>query len=168
MSEDGDESDRMQRRVLWSLPTGLYVVGSRDGDRRNGMTLNQATQVSSEPRIVAIAVLKEAFTAELIHAGQVFSINLLARSDSAMVRKFVKPVAVDLNEMTLNGFAFSDGVTGAPILDAACSYIDCRVVETLSVGNHDLFLGLVEHAVFRQPEDTPVLRMEDTRMKYGG
>ena len=28
------------RRVLWSMPYGLYVVGSRAGARRNLMTLN--------------------------------------------------------------------------------------------------------------------------------
>jgi len=163
-----DERDRLQRRVLWTLPTGLYIIGSRDGERRNGMTLNQATQVSSKPRVVAIAVLKEAYTAELINAGRVFSINLLRRTDSAMVRKFVKPVEVDLEKMTLNGFAFTDGVTGAPVLDAACTYVDCRVIEAIPVGNHDLFLGEVVDAAFREAEDTPVLRMEDTRMKYGG
>ena len=28
---DPEEYDRMRRRVLWSLPTGLFVVGSRAG-----------------------------------------------------------------------------------------------------------------------------------------
>ena len=35
---DPDEYDRLRRRVLWSMPTGLFVVGSRAGDRRNLMT----------------------------------------------------------------------------------------------------------------------------------
>ena len=40
-SEDQqDEYDRVRRRVLWTLPSGLYVVGSRAGERRNGMTIN--------------------------------------------------------------------------------------------------------------------------------
>ena len=34
-----DAYDRMRRRVLWSLPYGLYVVGSRSGERRNAMDL---------------------------------------------------------------------------------------------------------------------------------
>ena len=36
------EYDKRRRRVLWTLPYGLYVVGSRAGERRNGMTLNWA------------------------------------------------------------------------------------------------------------------------------
>ncbi len=38
--EGKDEYDRLRRRVLWTLPYGLYIVGSRAGERRNGMTLN--------------------------------------------------------------------------------------------------------------------------------
>jgi hypothetical protein len=38
---DPDEYDRLRRRVLWKMPSGLYVVGSTDqGERRNAMTLN--------------------------------------------------------------------------------------------------------------------------------
>jgi flavin reductase (DIM6/NTAB) family NADH-FMN oxidoreductase RutF len=40
---DPDEYDRLRRRVLWTMPSGLYIVGSRDGERRNGMTLNWNT-----------------------------------------------------------------------------------------------------------------------------
>ena len=51
---DPEEYDRLRRRVLWTMPSGLYVVGSRDGDRRNLMTLNWATQVSSAPKLLGI------------------------------------------------------------------------------------------------------------------
>ena len=38
--------DKMRRRLLWTMPSGLYVVGSRSGEQRNLMTLNWATPVS--------------------------------------------------------------------------------------------------------------------------
>ena len=37
---DPEEYDRLRRRVLWTMPSGLYILGSRAGDRRNGMTAN--------------------------------------------------------------------------------------------------------------------------------
>jgi flavin reductase (DIM6/NTAB) family NADH-FMN oxidoreductase RutF len=43
--EQCDEYDRLRRRVLWTMPSGLYVVGSRDGERRNAMTLNWLTSI---------------------------------------------------------------------------------------------------------------------------
>ena len=165
---DPDEYDRLRRRVLWSMPSGLYVIGSRAGDRRNGMTLNWASQVSAGPKLLGIAVEKPAFTHELIQEGRVFSLCIIDREDRAIVRKFTKPVDVDTTAKTLNGFAFHDGRTGAPILDQAVAFLDCEVRQDIDCGDHTLFLGEIVDAGFQKPEDTPVLRMEDTRMNYGG
>ena len=38
--EQKTDYDKVRRRVLWTFPSGLYVIGSRDSDRRNGMTAN--------------------------------------------------------------------------------------------------------------------------------
>lgn len=160
--------DKLRRRVLWSLPSGLYVLGSRSGERRNGMTINWVSQMAFEPKLVGVSVEKTAFTHELVTEGAVFSINTIGREDKAVVRKFTKPVDVDLDTMTLNGFGFHDGVSGAPILTDAVAYIDCRVRDAVDVGQHTFFIGEVVDAAFQKDEGTPVLRMEDTRMNYGG
>ncbi len=167
---DPDEYDRLRRRVLWKMPSGLYVVGATDkGDRRNAMTLNFATQLSFDPKWIGIGVEREAFTHELISAAGVFSLCLIDREDRAIVRKFTKPVAVDLAAHTLNDFPYFDGsVTGAPVLAQAVAYVECEVRQTVEIGNHSLFLGEVVNAAFLKDEETPVLRMEDTRMNYGG
>lgn len=166
--EQKDEYDKLRRRVLWKMPYGLYVVGSRAGDRRNLMTLNFATQVSFEPKLVGIGVEKEAFTHELISEGGVFSLNMVSREDRAIVRKFVKPVEEDADG-TLNGFAVHAGRTGAPILDQAVAYVDCEVRQPVDCGGHTFFIGEVMDAAFSvEDEETEVLRMEDTRMSYGG
>jgi len=166
---DPDEYDRLLRRVLWKMPSGLYVVGSTDkGDRRNGMTLNWATQVSFDPKWIGIGVEQGALTHELIGASGVFSLCMIDREDRAIVRKFTKPVEVDLAARTLNGFPYLDGVTGAPVLVQAVAYVECEVRRPVEVGNHTLFLGEIVNAAFLKDEDTAVLRMEDTRMNYGG
>ncbi|MDQ4098260.1 MAG: flavin reductase family protein [Actinomycetota bacterium] len=163
-----EEYDKLRRRVLWTMPYGLYVVGSRAGDRRNGMTLNWCTQVSFDPKLILVSVEQGAITHDLMLEGRVFSLNLVDREDRAIVRKFTKPVEVDVEGRTLNGFPFHDGRSGAPILDQAVAYVDCEVRHHHDVGGHTLFVGEVIDAGFQKPEDTPVLRMEDTRMNYGG
>jgi flavin reductase (DIM6/NTAB) family NADH-FMN oxidoreductase RutF len=95
-------------------------------------------------------------------------VNLVATEDRALVRKFTKPVDVDLAEHTLNGIPYHDGLTGAPILDQAVAYVDCEVRQQVEVGGHTLFVGEVVDAAFGAAEDTPVLAMHDTRMNYGG
>ena len=124
---EDEEYDKLRRRVLWTMPYGLYVLGSRAGDRRNGMTANFVTQVATEPKLVGVGITKEAFTHDLVNEGRVFAVNIIDREDRAIVRKFVKPVEVDAGAMTLNGFPFHEGRTGAPILDQAVAYLDCEV-----------------------------------------
>ena len=169
MDERDDEYDRLRRRVLWTLPSGLYIVGSRHGDRRNGMTLNWATQVAFEPKLFGIGVEHEAVTHELIEGSGVFTLCTVAREDRQIIRKFTKPVDVDTAAMTLNGFPFHDGPkTGAPVLDQAPAYLECEVRQAVPTGGHTFFIGEIVNASFQAAEDTPVLRMEDTRMNYGG
>src|SRR5688500_18929937 len=92
---DPAEYDKVRRRVLWAMPYGLYVLGSRAGARCNGMTVSFVSQVATNPKLVGVGVLKDAVTHELIVAGEVFALSLLDREDKAIVRKFVKPVDVD-------------------------------------------------------------------------
>jgi len=167
---DPDEYDRLRRRVLWTMPSGLYVVGSTDGvDRRNLMTLNWATQLAFEPKLLGIAVTQDAYTHELVDAGGVFALNIVDREDRAIVRKFTKPVDVDLAEHTLNGFPYVDGAaTGAPVLAQSVAFLECEVRQPVTIGDHTLFLAEVVNAGFSKDEETEVLRMEDTRMNYGG
>lgn len=171
---EGDEAeadyDKLRRRVLWSLPYGLYVVGSRSGERRNAMTLNWATQVAFEPKLVGIGVEQTAHTHELIGEGGCFTLCTVDRADRAIVRKFTKPVAVEWSGEAgeLNGFAFHQATTGAPVLTQAVAYLDCEVRQAVPTGNHTFFIGEVVDSGFLQDEATPVLRMEDTRMSYGG
>jgi flavin reductase (DIM6/NTAB) family NADH-FMN oxidoreductase RutF len=167
-AQSPDEYDKQRRRVLWSMPYGLYVLGTRAGERRNGMTVNFVTQVATEPKLLGVGVLKEALTHELLAQGKVFCLNVVARDDRAIVRKFVKPVDVDPEARTLNGFAFHEARTGAPVLDQAVAYVDCELRQAVDCGDHTFFIGEVVDAGFQQAEDTPVLRMEDTRMNYGG
>ncbi len=168
MTEPLEDYDRLRRRVLWSMPSGLYVVGSAADERLNAMTMNLAMQVSIDPKRIGIAVARDAYTHQLISEGGVFVLNILTREDRAIVRKFVKPVAVDKEAMALNGFAYRIGKTGSPILTQAQAFIDCRVSQAFNTGDHTLFIGDVVDAAFQGPETSETLRMEDTRMNYGG
>jgi flavin reductase (DIM6/NTAB) family NADH-FMN oxidoreductase RutF len=182
---EADAYDKLRRRVLWSLPSGLYVVGSRAAERRNLMTLSWLSQVALVPKLIGIGVETSARTHQLIVDGGVFAISLVARGDRALVRHFVKPVPEENIDVdpgsgrgTMNGTPVHSAVTGAPILDAAPAWFDCEVRHALPVGSHTWFVGEVVDVGMDDDTGVPssaggndeggVLRMEDTRMNYGG
>lgn len=177
-----EEYDRLRRRVLWMMPSGLYLLGSRAGESSNLMTLNWATQVSSDPKLLAVSVEVGAVTHRLIDEGGVFALSILERADRAVVRRFVKPAAPGPGEAQLGGFAVRTATTGAPILAQARAWLDCEVTARQHCGSHTLFIGQVVNAGLddrARLNDSPgagedgdgetgILRMEDTRMNYGG
>jgi flavin reductase (DIM6/NTAB) family NADH-FMN oxidoreductase RutF len=166
-----DDLDRHRRRVLWALPTGLYLIGSRHGDEVNLMTANLVVQVCLEPKLVGVAIEHDSVTARLVSAGGGFTVSLLARAERDVVRRFVKPVtdvarAPDGAVLALSGQPVTEvGPNRRPVLASAAGSLDCRLTNSLPLGSHTLCLGEVTEVA---GEPAEVLRMEDTRMHYGG
>lgn len=158
--------DRLRRRVLWRMPTGIYLLGSAFGPRRNLMTHNWAMQVATRPKLLAISVRKDALTHELVCGGRAFSLSFLRREDRALARTFTKP-AVEGQDGALSGVAVASTSTGVPVLAQAAAWLECEVRHELDAGDHTLFVGeVVDCSV--PDESAPVLRVEDTRLNYGG
>ncbi len=112
------------------------------------MTVSWVTQVAQAPKMVGVGVERGARTHELLVAGGVFTLSLLARRDRALVRRFVKPVQdVDIDEETgrgsMNDVPVRRASTGAPFLDGAVAWIDCEVRHTLPLASHSWFVGEV-------------------------
>ncbi|MGC8512409.1 MAG: flavin reductase family protein [Acidimicrobiales bacterium] len=167
--QDPASYDRQRRRILWSMPSGLYVLGTRGTSRRNLMTLNWATQVSSEPKLIAVSVERDALSNTLISQGEAFCLNILHRSDRAVVRKFVKPLEDGGSGAELAGFVVTEAVTGSPILELSAAWLDCRLHQATDFTSHTLFVGeVVACGPTELAGDLEVLRMEDTKMSYGG
>jgi flavin reductase (DIM6/NTAB) family NADH-FMN oxidoreductase RutF len=184
---DADDAyDRLRRRVLWSMPTGLFVVGSRHGDRRNLMTANWVMQVATAPKLVAVAVETTAVTRQLIELGGRFSVSVLPQSERAVIRRFVKPVrdvVLDAGGVatSLQGEPVHEVLGGLPCLSSALAWLSCEVRSTnrwdgIAGGpaSHVLFVGEVVDVGESETGggtggDVPaVLEMRDTRMNYGG
>ncbi len=171
-----DEFDRQRRRVLWALPTGLYLIGSRHEDAVNLMTANLVVQVCLEPKLVAVALEGASVTADLVTRSGAFTVCLLARQDKDVVRRFVKPVndvvraegdgAAPGAVVQMSGQDVHEvGPARVPVLTKAIGYILCGLVRRDELGSHTLFIGEVSEV---GGEPIEVLRMEDTRMHYGG
>ena len=172
------------RRVLWSLPTGLYLLGST-GDPTDGpwnlMSTNQVAQVATEPRVIAVSVEQGSWTNELVATTGLMALSVLWREDRAVVRRFVKPISdLELDARArpcrASGEAIHLAPNGAPVLDAALGWLALCVVASKDFSSHRVYFAEVTDAgatpelLSAPPSDKSlsVLRMEDTRMNYGG
>jgi flavin reductase (DIM6/NTAB) family NADH-FMN oxidoreductase RutF len=159
--------DRMRRRVLWRMPTGIYLMGSAFGGRRNLMTHSWAVQVATVPKLVAVSVRNDALTHELVAAGRAFSLCFLKREDRNVVRAFSKPAVEGPGPLMLGGLEVREGSTGVPVLARSAAWLECEVRDELPAGDHTVFVGEVVDCSAHD-EESPLLRMEDTSLNYGG
>jgi flavin reductase (DIM6/NTAB) family NADH-FMN oxidoreductase RutF len=158
-------TDELINQVTWKIPNALTLVGSRSGDEWNGMTTSWVTQVSQEPVLIGVAVDTTAVTHRLIVDGGSFTVNLWDSENTRPFVKFSKPATKE--GMALNGYAISEGSTGAPIFEDAVAWMECEVRQSVDCGSHTVFIGELVAAGINDDEARPA-SMSDTRMKYGG
>ncbi|EIC31199.1 flavin reductase family protein [Methylomicrobium album] len=119
---------------LSSLIThGVYVIGVRDGERRNAFTAAWVMQVSFNPLLLAISINPEHYSYRLLKAGGVCSVNVLGRDQQAVAAHFGRSGA---DKMA--GFDWHEAPTGAPILRCSLAYFDCRVSHYADAGDHQI------------------------------
>ena len=129
------------RRVMGHFPTGVVVVTSRrlDGEPC-GLTVNAFCSVSLNPRLVLVCVERDADSHDCIRDSGIFAISVLDEKGGELLsRRFA---ADDVAEK-FEGVAYREEWTGAPVLDSAIAWLDCRVREVIEAGDHTMFLGEV-------------------------
>jgi flavin reductase (DIM6/NTAB) family NADH-FMN oxidoreductase RutF/rubredoxin len=133
----------MNHEAFYKISYGLYVVSSTHGNQSNGYVANTVFQVTAKPARFAIACNKDNFTCGLIQQSQVFAISILQQETQAeLIGLFGYQSGRTVNKYA--SVRHRIGQTGAPILLVdTLAWFDCRVVQTVDVGTHLLFVGEV-------------------------
>ncbi len=136
----------LQRTIMGSFATGVTVVTTCYGARDQiwGMTANSFTSVSLDPPLVLFAIDRRNSMYRHLLSGQCFAVNILTSLQEAVSRQFSAGGPKDFSQINL-----TVAVTGAPILAGSLAFLDCRVVQNISSGDHDIFIGeIVAGAVY--------------------
>lgn len=143
------------RSTLGAFATGVTVITTRGEAHDFGMTATAFSSVSLDPPLVLVCVITGSTGADLIPRNGVFAANILSSSQEAISNYFAS------RDRPRGRDAFADiphreVVTGAPVIDGAAAYLDCRLAETHESGDHLIFIGEVV-ALGVDPEVEPLL-----------
>jgi flavin reductase (DIM6/NTAB) family NADH-FMN oxidoreductase RutF len=162
-----------KKTALRMIPYGLYVLTAQGKDGEvAASTINWVTQASFEPPLVAVGVKKDSGAHAIIKDAGFFALNILGKGQQSLAFNFFK--SHEHEGRTIGGEPFRNGSTGAPILNAAPAYVECRLVDTVERGDHSIFVGEVAEAgVAKAPQGRPDdatlwLRDLGERTFYGG
>jgi flavin reductase (DIM6/NTAB) family NADH-FMN oxidoreductase RutF len=128
------------RRVMGHWPTGVSIVAAQKaGAFPCGLTANAFCSVSLEPPLVLVCVEKSADTHHCIAEAGAFSVSVLASDQERLARHFAAWDVIRKFE----GVAYHAEQTGAPILDDALAWVDCRMWARHEAGDHTIYIGEV-------------------------
>jgi flavin reductase (DIM6/NTAB) family NADH-FMN oxidoreductase RutF len=138
------------------LPHGVAVLTVEAEGERLGLTIDSLVSLSLEPPLVGVAVSRQAAMHELLRAAGGFALSLLAAGQEDIAQHFsrgVPPIA------HWHGIASRERAVGAPLLEGALGWIECRTAAEHEAGDHTLFVGEVL-AVELGDAATPLVHVE--------
>ena len=127
---------KKQRKILGHFATGVTVVTTGGIAGLHGMTANAVASLSLEPPLVLVAVDKRALTLEHLKKNRCFAVNILRMDQEALSRRFAMPGPKDFSDLKT-----TIAETASPILANCLAFLDCKVVDILPGGDHEIFIG---------------------------
>lgn len=130
--------------AMKNLSYGLFVVTSKNDKKQNGCITNTAMQVTTTPNQIMLAVNNQNYTCEQIKQSGVFNVSIIDESAKFDLFKhfgFQSGRNVDKFESFSAYKTASNGVYY--ITEGINSVICCKVVNSIDLGSHTLFIAEV-------------------------
>ena len=136
----------MDKKALYNLEYGVFLVSSRSGDRINGCITNTCIQAAAKPVQVAICCINGNYTPELIRESGLFTVSVLDSSAAfETIKRFGMQSGRDVDKFA--DFDYALDANGLPYLKSqANAVLSCRVVSSQDLGSHTIFFGEVLEA----------------------
>jgi len=146
------------------LTHGVYVIGVSALGRKNAFTAAWVMQSSFDPPMLALSINPEHSSFALLKASGCFTVNVLGKGQSGLALHFGTPRKED----RLSSVIWHEAECGAPILDAALAWFECRVAGEIVSGDHVLVSGEVVNAGLHDTADSPLDYREVSRFDSSG
>jgi flavin reductase (DIM6/NTAB) family NADH-FMN oxidoreductase RutF len=153
-----------KKSALRKMTYGLYVATARDSESVAGGTINWISQASFEPPLIMAGIKRDSRLHQAIENSKAFAVHVVGKTQKALATSFFKGATEENGK--LNGFAFTPGSTGSPVLKDPPAWFECRVLEKILRGDHTIFVGEVVDAGVRSDEEALTIR--DAGFTYAG
>ena len=129
------------RHAMRAWTTGVTIVTALYDGQQYGMTVNSFTSISLDPPLVSLALKKLTHTHELIEKSGEFSVTILALDQKDLSDRFAGKHPEIKNRF--EGVSTETLVINAPLIKGGIAYFNCRVVNSIPLGENTLFVAEV-------------------------
>src|SRR5579864_3274360 len=124
---------KLQRKIMGRFATGVTVLTTAGSAGMGGLTANAVASLSLDPPLVLVAVDKRAHSHPEIKENRCYAVNILAIDQEEISKRFATPGPKDFSGLKWNAV-----VTGAPVFEGTLGFVDCRLLEILPGGDHEI------------------------------
>ena len=137
----------MDPKALYKITYGLYLLSTRSYGQDNACIINTVVQVADNPVRIAISVNKGNKTHDMIMESGRFNLSsLTTKTPFSLFQRFGMQSGRDVNKF----IGFEDverAQNGIYRLSAyANAYLSCKLLRTVDLGSHTLFITELEEA----------------------
>jgi flavin reductase (DIM6/NTAB) family NADH-FMN oxidoreductase RutF len=129
------------RQSMRAWISGVTIVTASHAGEQHGMTVSSFTSVALEPPLIIISLQTASRTQNLVSQAKAFAVTILAEDQQELSERFAGRVPDA--EDRLAGLETETLATGAPFIKGGLAYLDCRVMQSISIGTNTLFLAEV-------------------------
>ena len=137
------------------LTVGVHVIGVAHRGRRNAFTAAWLVQVSFDPLLLALSINPEHASHPLLVEGGGFVVNVLSRDQLHLARHFGTRSARETDKLA--GVAWRPAGGGAPILTDALAWLECRLEQRITAGDHELAIARPIAGEILAPDAAPLV-----------
>ena len=164
MGDHAEPKNTALSHALGKVPSGLYILTVRHGERATGMLASWVQQAGFEPPSVTAGVRSDRFLVDWIEASGRFTLNQLAVGSKSLIRHFGRGFAEDAP--AFEGLELRNDARGGPVLSAAMAYLDVEVAGQIASGDHRIFLARVIAGGILHPDAEPLLHVRANGFHY--
>lgn len=134
----------MDKKAMYKLSYGLFVLTAKEEGKDNGCIINTAIQAASDPNQVSICVNKLNHTHDMIQRTGEFTVSILSQNASFdLFKRFGFQTGREVDKFT-DFTACARGANGIYYINEGTNaYISVKVTKTEDLGSHTMFIGTV-------------------------
>jgi flavin reductase (DIM6/NTAB) family NADH-FMN oxidoreductase RutF len=127
------------RQACGLFATGVAVLSTTDREGvPHGLTINAFSSLSLDPPLVMVAVDQDCTSINEFETSGHYAVNILREEQRDLSIRFA-----ELEEGRFNGVAWRPGILQSPVVEGVLGVIECRTVQVVCAGDHQVLIGEV-------------------------
>ena len=143
------EAERSDQEGQWQeagaavgrIPSGLYILTTRDGERDLALLVSWVQQAAFEPLAITVCLRADRPVTQALRSSGCFALSVLGEDQADLVARFAR--GVPPGEDPFHELFIQRTPSGCAVLQEAVAALDCRVSGECTAGDHVVFVAEV-------------------------